>query len=308
MKAVIDIGTNTTLLLVGEVSNGRLKVVHEEQRIPRLGRGVDKGGYLSEKAMNRVIEVIKEYQSLLNKDYPEVNEIFITATSAVRDSSNKQSFVDKIKQETGLETEILTGQEEAKYTFWGARSVLDQQYRRHPNVILDIGGGSTEIAFGTENGLQDSYSFDMGCVRFTERYLTDDPPSDRQLARCKKAISELLKSHQFNFSNNSHLIGVAGTVTSLSYIDQDLETYSSKMLNNYKISVKRVSDHIQNIQSRPSGDLLAQYPTVMEGRADIFLAGLLILEQFMLEYNFDQLITSTGGIRHGAVVKEHNYK
>ena len=187
MKAAIDIGTNTVLLLVGEISGGKLHVIHEEERAPRLGRNVDANKTLHEDSMLRVIAALKEYQEILSSRYPDVKEIIVTATSAVRDAANKQTFMDLVLKETGLRVRLLSGQEEAVWTYKGALSVLEG-LDKHETFVLDIGGGSTEIALGKYGILNQSHSYDMGCVRFTERYLKHEPPFQEEIMECKGQI------------------------------------------------------------------------------------------------------------------------
>lgn len=301
VRASIDIGTNTVLLLVASEKNGQLNVVHEEQRVPRLGAGVDESKNLSGNAIKRVVEALKDYQQILNQQYPSVKSIKVTATSAVRDAKNKREFIEIINNETGLTVDILSGFEEAQYTFKGAKSVLLNQFTRKENVVIDIGGGSTEIAAGN-NRLRDRYSYNIGCVRFTERFLEDDPPSLSQIMSCRKAIQETLEDYEFNFVDNASLIGVAGTVTSLAFIDKELESYDSSKIAGHILTIERLGNYIKRFQKWPSVKLVENYPIVMEGRADIFLAGLIILKEFMLKYKFGELITSTGGIRHGVLL------
>lgn len=299
MKASIDIGTNTALLLVAETDGDNLTVIEEQQRIPRLGAGVDNSKELSKEAMRRAVESLREFRELVATNYPEVNDIFVTATSAVRDATNKAAFVDLVAEETGLQVQVLSGAEEAEYTFLGARSVL---YNIDgPKMIIDIGGGSTEIAYGTEE-LHDRHSYDMGCVRFTERFLQSDPPTDLQIQECQHGIRKVLAAYEFNVTYQTTLVGVAGTVTSLAFIDLGLSSYDPKSLSGHLITRERLKNYINRFSSYTSDKLEQKYPSVMKGRADIFMAGLLILDEFMDEYNFHELITSTGGIRHGTIL------
>ena len=302
MRASIDIGSNTVLLLVGKVSGGRVEVQYEEQRAPRLGRGVDESGRLSDDAIERVVAVLEEYKERLAASYPSVADIRVTATSAVRDAANRSAFLQRVNEETGLEVEILSGLEEAMFTYAGAKSVLPDEITGAKTAVIDIGGGSTEIAVGRDNRITDRHSFDMGCVRFTERYLKDDPLSSEQVNECREAIASMLESHPFELEAGTALVGVAGTVTSLAFIDRGLQTYENSLLDGYKLSVQTVSSYISEFRKLTSGQLRDTFPAVMEQRADIFRAGLLILEGFMKRYDFSQLVVSTGGIRHGALL------
>ncbi|NGP87929.1 Ppx/GppA phosphatase family protein [Fodinibius halophilus] len=301
MRASIDIGTNTALLLVAKVSDGELEVLYEEQCIPRLGEGVDKERNLSDKAIKRVTEALTYFKQILSTDFPEVTELTVTATSAVRDANNKEQFIEHIRKETGLSIQVLSGYEEAQYTFWGAQSVLPVA---KPLAVVDIGGGSTELAVGSQSeGLIDRHSFDMGCVRFTERFLTNDPPSLQQIEECRAEIKETLSHRSFNFIKEPILVGVAGTVTSLAYMELELPSYDRSALNGCQIEIGVLQKWIAYIRQQSSSRLVEEYLEVMKGRADIFLAGLLILEQVMEVNNFEALVVSIGGIRHGAILK-----
>jgi exopolyphosphatase/guanosine-5'-triphosphate,3'-diphosphate pyrophosphatase len=302
MKASIDIGTNTALLLVARVEANNVEAIHEEQRIPRLGTNVDGSKQLSRDAMARVVDVLNDYQDLITSCFPSVIEsIKVTATSAVRDAENRDEFVSRVYSETGLHVDVLSGSEEARCTYLGALSMLSD-VPKFQQVVIDIGGGSTEVAVGNDGTLQDRYSYDMGCVRFTERFLHEDPPMPSGIDNCRRAIRRSLQEYEFEMSDNAFLTGVAGTVTSLAFIDKALSSYDSNKLADHILTQDTIRHYIDKTQRWTSAELIQKYPAVMEGRADIFLAGLLILDEFMARYDFSELIVSTGGIRHGVLV------
>lgn len=301
MDAAIDIGTNTALLLVAEYEDGAFNVLEEQQRIPRLGTGVDESKMLSAEAMDRTIASLKEFKQILDEKYPSINNPVVTATSAVRDAENRKSFINLVKLVTGFDIALLNGTEEARYTFAGAQSVLLELKRGYPKLVIDIGGGSTEIAYGRRS-LENRYSYDMGCVRYTERYLKADPPTQEQIHHCRESIRATFKEYKFNVADKTVLIGVAGTVTSLAYIDKGLSYYDNDKLAGHKISQDTLQNYIVALSNESSKEFAKRYPEVMKGRADIFLAGLLILDEFMNLNNIAELITSTGGIRHGAIL------
>ncbi|HCI72750.1 MAG TPA: Ppx/GppA family phosphatase [Balneola sp.] len=301
MKAAIDIGTNTVLLLVAEITKTGLKVVHEEQRMPRLGKGVDLNKTLSINSIHRVVSSLKEYKNILETQFNGVSEIVVTATSAVRDASNKNEFISTIKKETGFDVQLLSGAEEAQCTFEGAMSVLGNQSEGDV-FVLDIGGGSTEIALGRNGELIDSYSFDMGCVRFTERFLVEDPPYQEQIRECRDAVESMLGSKKFKFKKNVKAIGVAGTLTSLAAIDLQIDEYDPEHMNGHLIVSEKLRKGIEIFSLHTHEQLLELSPKVLKGREDIFLAGLLILEGFLNYFDLKEIIVSTGGIRHGALL------
>ena len=301
MKAAIDIGTNTVLLLIAEVSDGNINVLHEEQQIPRLGKGVDNTKLLHKDSVERVLQSLKEFKDVIESDYPEVEEVIVTATSAVRDAENRDAFIKKVQQETGFDIRLLSGDEEAQYTFRGALSVLDLD-PHHNAFVLDIGGGSTELALGKTEGLDQFHSFDMGSVRFKERFLLHNPPYQEEIIECRDEIKYLLGKKKFKPPKKLTAVGVAGTATSLAAIDLQLDEYENERLNGHIIDREKLSKSIEVFSLHTYDQLLELSPKLLKGREDIFLTGLLILEGFMKFYDIPEIKVSTGGIRHGALL------
>ncbi len=302
LKASIDIGTNTALLLVAGIDEGKLTVLREEQRVPRLGKGVDNDGKLSPESIERVLDVINEYQKLLSDEYPEIKKVIVTGTSAVRDAANRKDLTQAIKKKSGWTLRILSGVEEAEWTFAGALSMLPEDRRRGKAAVLDIGGGSTEVAMGSDQTLIDRFSFSMGSIRFTERYLSGDPPSELEIEQCRNAVSKEFKEHPFSISPDIQMIGVAGTVTSLAFILLNLTSYDPERISNYLLDKSDIKRFIEYFSTHTVEQALKKWPIVMNGRADVMLAGLLILEGFLSKYSLNKIRVSTGGIRHGAVL------
>lgn len=300
MKAAIDIGTNTVLLLLGETENGTLKVIREEYRIPRLGKGVDANRKLHPDSINRVLSVLTEYKGIID-EYPECDELIITATSAVRDAENRDDFLKKVRQVIGVDVKLLSGDEEAIFTYTGALATLDE-LKRSSFVVLDIGGGSTEIAAGKGKNLITYTSLDMGCVRFTERYLLHNPPYQEEIYRCREAIQYMLSVNKLKLPRRLKAVGVAGTMTSLAAINLQITGEDMDLFNGVVIDTEALSKSIDIFSLHTHDQLLELSPNVMRGREDIFLAGLLILEGFLKYYNLSEIVVSTGGIRHGALL------
>src|SRR5690554_5761345 len=242
MKAAIDIGTNTVLLLIAEFENGEIKAIHEEQRIPRLGKGVDENRRIDEEATQRIVQVLTEYKHLIEVRFRETESVTITATSAVRDAKNKNEFLNQIKSQTGFSVQLLSGKEEAEWTTAGALSVLPDKFQ--DSLILDIGGGSTEVAYINNGMLTDSHSFEMGSVRFTEKYLKQNPPSEQEIEECRSAIAAFYQSRNFQLQKPVKAVGVAGTLTTLASILQNTDSYKPALVNGYEISVRRLNEFI----------------------------------------------------------------
>jgi exopolyphosphatase/guanosine-5'-triphosphate,3'-diphosphate pyrophosphatase len=305
MKAAIDIGTNTVLLLVAEIENGVLKPIHEEQRIPRLGKGVDADRVINEDATNRVTEALLEYQKILQQEFPEVGDVIVTATSAVRDATNRDEFIQKVKEKTGFGIRLLSGNEEAEWTAKGALSVLNIS-PKNETLILDIGGGSTEIAQLKFGVVTDAHSYDMGSVRFTERFLQGNPPSKKEIDDCRNEVRNMYHQRSFETGDSAIAVGVAGTLTTLAGIILNLDTYQPEKLAGYSLKSMEVERVIEQFSIQKAEDMLARHPVYLKGRADIFLAGMLILEGFMQQFGLENILVSTGGIRHGAIINGVN--
>ena len=297
LQASIDIGTNSVLLLVANIRDGGIEVLEEKQAVPRLGKGVDADKNLHPDSCDRVVEVLKKYKFHLDENYPQAaNDVVVTATSAVRDSSNREEFLNQIYQETGWRVQLLTGEEEAQTTYTGAISVLKDQSENF--VVLDIGGGSTEIALGKQLQLSSGVSVDMGSVRFSERYLKSDPPKKEELETLRTEVNSLLKTKSFNLKKY-RLVGVAGTVTSIAAIELGLDEYNASRINGYLLKKKSVEEFIDEFSKITSDEIEQKYSPFLTGRGDVITGGLIILHEFMNHFNFDELIVSTGGIRHG---------
>lgn len=303
ISASIDIGTNTVLLLVAEIKDGEIQPIEEKQRIPRLGKGVDKEKNLHPDSIQRVLEYLLEYKQYLDKNYPEVtSKTIVTATSAVRDASNRGEFLQLVKQKTGWTIQLLSGSEEAQTTYSGALSVLKDRAEKS-NLILDIGGGSTELAFGTGLELKDAVSIDMGSVRFTERFFEDNPPNEDQIAEAVSEVQKFLSS-QNKPDGEFDLIGVAGTITSIAAIDLDLEDYDVDRLNGYYLQRSTVEALIDEFSKKRWQKIEEDYPKFLKGRGEVVLAGILILREVMDWCGRESIITSTGGIRHGILMSK----
>lgn len=297
--AVIDIGTNTVLLLVARFEHsGNITPLVYEQQVPRLGKGVDERKNLQRESMERAVHVLMEYKSIMARF--ELAAVVVAGTSAVRDAHNRQEFTDLVKRATGFEPEILTGEEEALWTYRGAISGVPEIQSA---TVVDIGGGSTEITVGDRTSVRSKISLDIGSVRLTERCFKHDPPSHPELQAAIDIVeNELAKPRGFDFAGST-LIGVAGTASSLAILDQGLKGFKLDAITNYRIKLEKVYSLFTRLREMPSSEI-GKLSTVMEGRSDVITAGALILREIMAHYKFNEMIVSERGVRYGLAIRE----
>jgi exopolyphosphatase/guanosine-5'-triphosphate,3'-diphosphate pyrophosphatase len=297
--ASIDIGTNTVLLLVADIDDyATISTRIFEQRIPRLGKDVDIRKTLAPDSMTRVINVLIEYRRLLAS--VRVDRIVVCGTSAVRDAVNRETLVGRIRQETGFELEVLSGEDEA---IWAYRGALTGMQRVGKVTVIDIGGGSTEISVGDREQIRERISLDIGSVRLTERFFRHDPPTHPDLEAAIELIeNELQRAARFSFSGSS-LVGVAGTVTTLAVLAQGLPAFDITAVTNYHLMRDQVDDLFRQLRAMPS-DLIRTLSSVMDGRHDVIVAGILILREIMAHFAFEELLVSERGLRYGLVLRE----
>lgn len=297
--ASIDIGTNTVLLLIAHIADdGTISTLEYEQRTPRLGKGVDKSKNLHPESMSRAIDALREYRSLISKHSPDVTVAF--ATSAVRDANNRNEFIEMVKKETNLDVEVLSGSDEALWTFRGAVSGLGSTSK---TAVIDIGGGSTEITIGHHTTVERQISIDMGSVRLTERFFLHDPPLTNELLDAQKWVSsELTRMTDFSL-RDCFVAGVAGTATSLVILRRGLREFSVDAVAGSFLTLPHVKDLYENLHKHSSSEIL-RLSRVMEGRSDIITAGTLILLEMMRHFDFVVLAVSERGVRYGICLRE----
>ena len=297
--AVIDIGTNTVLLLVARIeAAGRIQPIVYEQRVPRLGSGVDSTGKLDPGAMERVIAVLNEYRTLIAPHAPAATAV--CGTSAVRDAANRVEFGRRITQETGFTIEVLSGDDEALWTYRGGVSGVPGPDRF---TVIDVGGGSTEIITGSRENIANRISLDIGSVRLTERCLRHDPPTDGELeGAIELTENQIARASRFPFAAST-LVGVAGTATSLAVLAQGLKSFDLASVTNYMITRDTVETLFRSLRRTPSARI-RDLSAAMEGRSDVIVAGTLIVREIMAHFKFGSMIVSERGVRYGIAIRE----
>ena len=290
----VDMGTNSTRLLVADVDGARLTEVERLLRITRLGDRVDADGRLSDAGMERVHTVLEDYAARARELGAE--RVLATATSAVRDADNGSEFLADVRQQHGFETRLLSGREEAELTY---RGVTWRLAAGPGTLVCDIGGGSTELVLGGPAGVLDATSLDVGCVRMSERCLRSDPPTVAELAELREAVAALLPREIT--SRASTLVGVAGTVTTLATIDLGLEREIPEQIDGHKLAAPTVAALLHRLAAVPLAERRG-VRGLMPERAPTIVAGAAILVELMERLGTDALTVSERDILHGAAL------
>lgn len=294
--AALDCGSNSTRLLIADGENRPLR---REMRITRLSQGVDSSGCLVPEALQRSYDVLAEYRKYM--DELGVARGLLVATSAVRDASNGEQFLARAHEITGVRARILSGVEEATLSYAGATSGLDADER--PTMIVDIGGGSTELAMVLE-GTMFSFSMQLGCVRVTERALGSGVVND-QSARAAQAMiaAELDRAWDevpefASVVGKVRLVGLAGTVATLAQLDLGLATYDRDAVHHRPISRATVLKWRDRL-ARETPDVRLTHPGMVVGREDVLAAGLFVLDAVMARLGVNELLSSENDILDG---------
>ena len=297
---VVDLGTNTTRVLVADVEDGRVQELQRRTKVTRLGEGVDSTGRLADGAIERVAATLTDYKGLLDELRPE--RTIALATSATRDASNGDEFRQMLDHRFGLEAHIIPGDEEARLTFLGATAARPPG--DGPFVVVDIGGGSTEYVIGTAGSDPDfRVSTQAGSVRQTERHLHEDPPSDEDLLTLRAAIRSILEDGipSDERSKIRSGIAVAGTATSLASIDQKLVRYDSEKVDGYGLLVEAVDRMLGELAAIPLAER-REVTGLHPDRAPTIIAGAAILLESMRLFGLGSIEVSEADILHGAAL------
>ena len=291
--AAIDCGTNTIKLLIGELPD----VAVRETRLVRLGQGVDATGRLADDALERTFAALDEYAALVREH--GVTRIRFCATSATRDAENSEVFTDGVRARLGVMPEVLSGAEEAALAFDGAVRHLREEPEL-PVLVVDIGGGSTELIRGASLGAPPSaaHSMDIGSVRLHERHLRSDPPTMAEVSACVNDIDRHLDACPVSPARAATVVGVAGTVTSVAAGVLDLAAYDRDAVDQAVLPLGDVHALVDRLVGMTVSERL-ELPWLHPGRADVIDAGALILSRVLRRTTVDSLLVSEADILEG---------
>jgi exopolyphosphatase/guanosine-5'-triphosphate,3'-diphosphate pyrophosphatase len=293
--AGIDCGTNSIRLLIADVARSGLTDVVREMRIVRLGQGVDRTGRLAPEALERTRVALADYAATIRRH--EAERVRMVATSATRDADNREEFTAMVRAELGVDPEVISGQQEAALTFAGAASALAAV--TDPLLVVDIGGGSTELVRGADGTLR-AHSMDVGCVRMTERHLRDDPPTAEQIAATVDDVRAATDHARVDVPLDGPLtfVGVAGTVTTVAAIALGLERYDPEVIHGSTITGAQIKDVTERLL-RMTHTERAALPVMHPGRVDVIGGGALVLRTLVEETGVDAVVASEHDILDG---------
>lgn len=301
--AAIDCGTNSIRLLVADVDTdaGKLTDVDRRMEVVRLGQGVDRTGRLAPDALERTLDATRRYAELC-EEYG-VERVRFVATSATRDAENRAEFVDGVRAAIGVEPEVVSGDEEAFLSFRGATSVL-AEHHRGPFLVVDIGGGSTELVLGTTSPVA-ARSMDVGCVRLHERHLHSDPPTQPEIADASADITRALDqaSRVVPLGRTATLVGLAGSVTTVTAHALRLPQYDAAQIDGSELGVDRVLAACADLIRRSHAERAA-LPFMHPGRVDVIGAGALVWSDIISRVRAEVAIA--GGSLKRVVTSEHD--
>lgn len=297
--AVVDMGTNSTRLLVCDVEGPRVAELERRSTVTRLGRGVDTSGQLAAEAIEDVCRTVAEYVAIYRELGAE--RVVAIATSAVRDARNSGAFTGELRERFALDARVLSGDDEARLTYVGA---VHERPPGEETLVVDIGGGSTELVVGSGSEVSFHASLQAGTVRHTERHVHHDPATAGELEALAGDVHGLLGEALAgsDFARARHGIGVAGTPTSLAAIDQRLEPYDPEAVHGYELTLAAIQRMCSQLSAKTLAERLA-VPGLHAGRAPTIVAGVVILIQVMRAFGLEAIEVSEHDILYGAALE-----
>lgn len=294
--AVIDIGTNSTRLLVADVAGGVVSQVERRSTVTRLGRGVDLSGHLSGEAIEDVCSAIGDYVGIIEELGAETVDAI--ATSAVRDADNGSAFVAELRERFALSARVLDGEEEARSTYLGATSEAPPS---EPTLVVDIGGGSTELVVGQGSEVTFHDSLQAGVVRHSERCISSDPPTAGELEALAADVRGLIDASVDDGLEVADAIAVAGTPTSLAAVELELVPYDPTRVHGHVLALPSIQRMLSRLASVPLAERV-EIPGLHPDRAPTIVAGVVILVEVMRAFEVEEISVSEHDILYGTAI------
>lgn len=292
--ATIDIGTNTILMLVGYVNDkDQVVTLRDEHRIARLGEKLKVNGFINDEAIKRASVILTDYSNIIKEC--NVTDIKAIATSAIRESNNQKYVLDILNPVIGTNIEVVPGEVEGDLTFLGTINDNDA------NIVIDIGGGSTEIIYGNNSHILDRVSFKIGAVKLTETFFSNYTFNNQKIAECTDYVKSILQEYDFSkFSGTAY--AVAGTPTTIAMVAENMTSFDASIINNYIIN-EGILNYTLNVFSKKNLDYLVNVLKIDSKRADLMLAGNILLKEILKILKLSYCKVSIYGLRYGIMKK-----
>ncbi len=293
--AAVDMGTNSTRLLIADVDGDELHTLDRRMRITRLGQGVDAARRLHPDAIDRVVTALEEFRGAI--DELGATHVRACTTSAARDAQNSEEFLDRCEAVLGVRPEVIPGAEEGRLSFRGATlDIADPG----PYLVVDIGGGSTELIIGSDapDGV---ISLDIGCVRLTEQFLHGDPPAPEELSNAVAHVRDMLQDAERTLpgvEGAKTLVGLAGTVSTMASVELGLAEYDRDQVHHFRLRREMAEDIFRTFATETNAQR-AHNPGLEPGRVDVIVGGVLIAVCVMRQWGFDEMLVSESDILDG---------
>tara|TARA_E500000081_G_scaffold22629_1_gene26298 strand:- start:31 stop:930 length:900 start_codon:yes stop_codon:yes gene_type:complete len=295
--AAIDLGSNSTRLLIAEISGEEFNILEKSHVVTKMAEGLEENGFISDDSRKRVIKTLKTFLKQIKKH--EVSQVFAVGTAAMRDSTNTNEFIDEIKRKIDIEVEVITGQQEGIITSLGVLHFMEnlQNY-----LIVDIGGRSTEFIYEDNNKVI-SHSIDLGVVTLTEKYFSELPATKDKIIKAEQEVLE--KVNNLKIPNSKLLIGVAGTATSLGSIYLEQDRFDESEVHNIEISQLELINIKNTIRDFNEPEIIIKFKGVDPKRAKTITSGIVILENIMKRYENSSIMISKNDILEGLILKKY---
>jgi exopolyphosphatase / guanosine-5'-triphosphate,3'-diphosphate pyrophosphatase len=297
--ASIDIGSNTIILLIAyyNITTSQLTPILNEYRVPRISQGLTINGIINDDSLKKLMNGLDEFSMIINKLRPEI--VLVNATNAFRIAKNGSVIKGLIEKRYSWNLNVISGGREAELTFWG---IAIPSFSYDENILLiDIGGGSTEVIYGSISKILFKESFQLGIVSLLDRFINSDPPTSEELKSIRIEIGNIFVSAKEEIPAKQKALAVAGTPTTLASILMNVSTFEDELIENSELSKKYLSEFIFSISSMNSTEIKKKYGSLVEGREDLILIGTIILEGLMDSLLLEKIVVSTKGLRYGAI-------
>jgi len=295
--ASIDIGSNTVLLLVAEVdlTKFNLKTILNKYESPRISHNLKPGGIISNEKVVELFDILSNYSGIVKTYKP--NKVLVCATNAFRIATNSKLISNKIKKRFGWNVEVISGIKEAKLSFLGSTLPFGNDHEE--KIVIDIGGGSTEIIYGNSINIKYQKSFQIGVVSLTEKLKTEN----KDLLHQKDFVQNIFREINVAIPSAIKTIAVAGTPTTLSCINQNISVYDENKVDNSILTLNDITSIYSKLQFMTPDDISKKYGQIVEGRSDVLTAGTFILLILMQLLNIESIVVSSKGLRYGMIIE-----